>query len=66
METTITLDRAPTTDAEYETEIDRMMSEMEQMQVTIAEKQRRTEKLQAQTREKLVHFQKILARIEAS
>lgn len=66
METTLTLDAKPMTDAQYEAEIDRMMSEMERMQAAIAEKQQHTDRLQAQTREKLAHFQTILARLEAS
>ncbi len=63
---TAALDRTPTTDAEYEAAIDQMMMQMEQMQVSMAETQRRTERLQAQTREKLAHFQTVLARLEAS
>ena len=66
METTLTLDTTPKTDAEYEAAIDKMMMQMEQMQVEIAESHRLTDQLQIRTREKLDHFEKILAQIEAS
>ncbi len=66
METTITPDRAPTTDAEYETAVDHLLREMERMTVPMAEKQRHTEKLQVETREMLARLQETLARLEAA
>ena len=63
---TITFEKTPTTDAEYEAAIDQMMQQMQQMRVEIAEDHRLTERLQMQTREKLDHLEKILTQIEAS
>lgn len=64
METT-TLNRTPTTDAEYEAAIDQMMMQMQQMRIEIAEDHRLTDQLQTQTRKKLDHLDKILNRLEA-
>ena len=66
MEKTVTLDKMPTTDAEYEAAIDQMLMQMEQMRVEIAESQRHSDKLRAQTREKMAELQRVLARLEAS
>ena len=63
---TITFEKTPTTDAEYEAAIDQMMQQMQQMQASIAETQRRSERLRVQTREKMAEFQRVLARLEAS
>ena len=63
---TITFEKTPTTDAEYEAAIDQMMIQMQQMRVEIAEDHRLTDQLQRQTRKKLDHLDKILNRLEAS
>ena len=63
---TITFDKTPTTDAEYEAAIDQMLRQMEQMQVQMAQSQRRSEKLRVQTQEKMAEFKRVLARLEAS
>ena len=63
---TITFEKTPTTDAEYEAAIDKMMLQMQQMRLEIAEDHRLTERLQMQTRERLDHLEKILTQIEAS
>ena len=65
METTA-LDRTPTTDAEYEAAIDQMMMQMQQMHIDIADSHHRSDKLQAQTREKMAHLERLLTRLEAS
>ena len=64
METT--LDKTPTTDAEYEAAIDQMMMQMQQMHTDIADSHRRSDKLQAETREKMAHLERLLTRLEAS
>ena len=63
---TITFEKMPTTDAEYEAAIDQMMLQMEQMQAEMTEGQRRSDRLRIQTREKMAEFQRALARLEAS
>lgn len=63
---TITFEKTPTTDAEYEAAIDQMMMQMQQMRVEIAESHRQTDRLQMQTREKLDHLETILTQIEAA
>ena len=63
---TITFEKTPTTDAEYEAAIDQMMMQMQQMHADIADSHRRSDKLQEQTREKMAHLERLLARLEAS
>lgn len=49
MDKTTTLAVTPNTDAEYESAIDRYLSEMKRMKVQMAEKQREIETLRAET-----------------
>ena len=63
---TVTFDKTPTTDAEYEAAIDQMMMQMQQMHADIVASHRRSDKLQAETREKMAHLEKLLTRLEAS
>lgn len=63
---TITFEKTPTTDAEYEAAIDQMLRQMEQMRASMAESQHRSDRLRVQTREKMAEFQRVLARLEAS
>ena len=63
---TITFEKTPTTDAEYEAAIDQMLRQMQQTHADIAESHRRSDKLQAETREKMAHLEKLLTRLEAS
>jgi TolA-binding protein len=65
MDTTLTLDTTPKTDAEYEAAIDHMLMQMRQMRAEIAESHRLTDQIQMQTRGKLDHLEKILTQIEA-
>lgn len=66
METTITRDMTPTTDAEYEAAIGQLLNEMERMIAPLAEKQQRSENLQRETRLMLSQLQETLSRLEAA
>lgn len=57
---TITFEKMPTTDAEYEAAIDQMMMQMRQMHIDIVDSHRRSDKLQAETREKMAHLERLL------
>ena len=63
---TITFEKTPTTDAEYEAVIEQMMMQMQQRHADIADSHRRSDKLQAETREKMAHLERLLTRLEAS
>jgi hypothetical protein len=66
MDTTLTVDTTPKTDVEYEAAIDQMLMQMQQTHAEIAESHRRSDKLQAETREKMAHLERLLTRLEAS
>ena len=56
MEETITLDGKPRADADYESAIDQYLDKMEHIAIQMAEKQRRIERLQAETQEALARL----------
>lgn len=63
---TITLDAAPKSKAEYESAVDRLLSEMESMKASFSERQHHAEKVQSETRVMLSRLQETLSRLEAS